>query len=206
MSQAAYQKPEEPADFAQHYFEKIRSGFHVVGADYPSYISACSYNRRSFVHCLMKAFSGFSGSTEFTAFEFFHLIELLSPSFPRSLVIDAVHAARPSIPFSDIDNVKLSFKELSFTVYVFILFGTVYLLYTLYIPLYTLIHPYTRPMHTPIHPYTRPIYTPYTRPIYTPYTRPIHPYTPLYTPTPIHAVCTPIRALYTPIHTLIHTL
>lgn len=123
ISQASYQKPEEPADFAQAYFQKIQSGLHVIGADYPSYISACSYNRRSFVHCLMKAFSGFCGTTEFTAFEFFHLVELLSPSFPRSLVIDAVHAARPSIPFSEIDNVKLPFKEISFTVYVFILFG-----------------------------------------------------------------------------------
>jgi hypothetical protein len=81
-------KPDSTVDFAEQYFRKVQSRYHVINTDF-SYVSACNYNRKSFIYCHLEASKGFTADYQITATDFFQIIEILTFNFPRSIVMDA---------------------------------------------------------------------------------------------------------------------
>jgi hypothetical protein len=92
--------------------------------DYNLYIAPCYHNRRAFVHCLLKAFAGFSehDASDFTVSDFHLLAEMLCPTFPRALVLDAVRAVRPAVPAGELEQIKMPCRELCAAVCFHVLF------------------------------------------------------------------------------------
>eukprot|EP01038_Epipyxis_sp_PR26KG_P014461 gene14461-19409_t len=120
-------KPDNVNHFIQDYFQQVKSCLHVIGTDF-RYVIESNHNRRSFVYCLIEAFLGFSENDELTAYDYYCIVELISPNFPKSIITDAIvalssHNHVPMISNSSNESEILNstitypFKELSIAVY-----------------------------------------------------------------------------------------
>ena len=118
---------EDFCDFAQQYFQNIRTRHHIIGSDY-SYVSECNYNRKSFVYCMIESFSGFADSDQISSIDMLQLIESIILKFPRSIVMEAalsIENANGDHSYSSISgtsSVRFNFHELSSSICFHVLF------------------------------------------------------------------------------------
>lgn len=115
MNQLSQVKPVDKIEFAQRFFKNLKSGTHVLGAPY-SYVLESNHNRRCLIYCFMEAFQGFVDMTV-SAIDFFHMIESLSPNFPKSIVMETVEALTDNKIVDDESNATFEFRILSNAVY-----------------------------------------------------------------------------------------
>jgi hypothetical protein len=120
-TQVSHFKPTDRSSFAEKYFSKVLSCLHVIGMPYGA-VTASNHNRRSLVHCLIQSFGGFAPDTQVTALDFFHLIEALSPQFPKALVLEVSGSVKVSQFGSYGSSANYSFEDISHGVYCSILF------------------------------------------------------------------------------------
>jgi len=111
----------DKAAFARKYFEQVQSCRHVIGMPY-QYITGSNHNRRSFVYCLVHSFQGFSEDTPLTALDFFHLVEAMSPNFPKSLVLEVSQLIEIAAFGSGGTSASYAFRNISLGVYCYILY------------------------------------------------------------------------------------
>lgn len=111
-------KPDDPIGFALQYFEKVKSGTHIIGSDY-GFIGVSEYNKRCFVHLLENGFSGISSEDEMTATDFQQLVEIISQDIPKASVLESCYIV-PQIPNSS--PTRYLFLHLKISLYFHILF------------------------------------------------------------------------------------
>jgi len=100
------------------------TGNHVLGMNY-GYITSANFHRRAFVSCCIQAFSEFSDKQELTIFEAYHLLHLICPDFPRSLIEDAVAPFTSSIQSrtsSYLQNLAYSLKSIQIAIFFHVLY------------------------------------------------------------------------------------
>ena len=108
---------EDFCDFAQLYFQNVRTRHHIIGSDF-SYVSECNYNRKSFVYCMIESFSGFADSDLISSIDMLQLIESIILKFPRSVVIEAALSIENAggdhshSSISAMSSVRFNFREL----------------------------------------------------------------------------------------------
>ena len=83
--QVATFRPEDSLDYALRYFKTVRSCHNVLGADF-NFINGSNRNKRAFVFCLMELFKTFTDNEEMSINEYQHIIEMICPNFPSSIM------------------------------------------------------------------------------------------------------------------------
>ena len=95
LNQTQTAKFDDFNDVCLQYFALTASCQHIRGMTY-SFVSSSRYNRRSLIYCIMETFAGFSFNADISAYDYYALVELICPDFPRRLVMDAVRVVDES--------------------------------------------------------------------------------------------------------------
>lgn len=84
---------------------RVQQSIHILGEDYLTIIS-CRHNRRSFVYCCIELFKFIPSNELISVLDFYHLLQLICPDIPLSLIQDSAYHGCSSTTISNTDQIN----------------------------------------------------------------------------------------------------